>query len=100
MDKKETYLNIFHIEIEGKVFPLFYTQINITENSGSAKFKIEPSSELFLIKMQLKYAFDVLKTDKNIIEYYEGERKFYISEIDNLSELINEVVVSLYQSCV
>ena len=95
LDKKETYLNIFHIEIEGKVFPLFYTQINITENSGSAKFKIEPSSELFLNKNAIKYAFDVLKTDKNIIEYYEGERKFYISEIDNLSELINEVVVSL-----
>ena len=95
LDKKETYLNIFHIEIEGKVFPLFYTQINIVENSGSAKFKIEPSSELFVNKAAIKYAFDVLKKDKNIIEYFEGDRKFYISEINNLSELISEVVVSL-----
>jgi hypothetical protein len=95
LDKKETYLNIFHIEIEGKVFPLFYTQINISENSGSSKFKIEPSSELFINKAAIKYAFDVLKKDKNIIEYFEGDRKFYISEIENLSELINEVVVSL-----
>ena len=95
LDKKETYLNIFHIEIEGKVFPLIYTQINITEYSGSAKFKIEPSSELFVNKAAIKYAFDVLKKDKNIIEYYEGDRKFYISEIENLSELINELITSL-----
>lgn len=95
LDKKETYLNIFHIEIEGKVFPLFYMQIQISEESSTSKFKVEPSSELFVNKAAIKYAFDVLKKDKNIIEYYEGERKFYVSELDNLSELINQVVVSL-----
>ena len=46
-------------------------------------FKIEPSSELFINKAAIKYAFDVLKKDKNIIEYFEGDRKFYISEIEN-----------------
>ncbi len=95
LDKKEIYLNLIHIKIEGKVFPLFYTQCDIKEESSSSKFKITPSNELFINKAAIKYAFDVLKKDKNIIERFEGDRKFYISEVDNLTIMIDEVIVSL-----
>ena len=92
LDKKEIYLYFSQIEVEGKKFPLFYTQIEVKEFSNESKFEIVFSNELFVNKNAIKYSFDVLKKDQNLVEIFNEERKIYISEQENLSERLNDII--------
>lgn len=92
LDKKEIYLYFSEIEIEKKRFPLFYTQIEVKEYSGESKFEISFSNEMFVNKNAIKYAFDVLKKDQNVVEIFNEERKIYISEEENISKKLNEII--------
>ena len=92
LDKKEIYLYFSEIEVEKKRFPLFYTQIEVKEFSSESKFEISFSNELFVNKNAIKYSFDVLKKDQKLVEIFNEERKIYISEQENLSNRLNEII--------
>ena len=95
LDKKEIYLYFSEIEIERKRFPLFYTQIEVKELSSESKFEVPFSNELFVNKNAIKYSFDVLKKDQKLVEIFNEERKIYISEQENLSEKLNNIINSI-----
>ena len=95
LDKKEIYLYFSEIEIERKRFPLFYTQIEVKEFSSESKFEVSFSNELFVNKNAIKYSFDVLKKDQKLVEIFNEERKIYISEQENLSEKLNNIINSI-----
>ena len=95
LDKKEIYLYLSELEIEKKRFPLFYTQINIQEYSSESKFQISFSNELFINKLAIQYAFDILKKDQKIVETFGEERKIYISDEEDFCDRLNKVINTL-----
>ena len=95
LDKKEIYLYFSELEIEKKRFPLFYTQINIQEYSKESRFQIIFSNEMFINKRAVQYAFDVLKKEDKKVEIFKEERKLYISEEQNFSSRLNDIINSL-----
>ena len=95
LDKKEIYLYFSDLEIEKKRFPLFYTQINIQEFSSESRFQISFSNELFVNKLAVQYAFDTLKKDQNIVETFGEDRKIYISDEEDFSKKLNDVINTL-----
>ena len=95
LDKKEIYLYFSEIEIERKRFPIFYTQISVQELSNESKFKISFSNELFVNKLAVQYAFDILKKENKIVETFGEERKIYISDEPNFSERLNGIINTL-----
>ena len=95
LDKKEIYLYLIDIEIEKKKFPLFYTQLDVKGSSSNSEFKIEFSNEIFVNKRAAEYAFQVLYKDEKKVEKFDEERKIFISELENLSMRLNEIVNAL-----
>ena len=95
LDKKEIYLYFSDIEIEKKRFPIFYTQILVQEFSNESKFKISFSNELFINKLAVQYAFDILKKESKIVETFGEERKIYISDEPSFSLRLNDILNSL-----
>ena len=95
LDKKEIYLYFSDIEIEKKRFPIFYTQISVQEFSNESKFKISFSNELFVNKLAVQYAFDILKKENKIVETFGEERKIYISDEPSFSQRLNDILNSL-----
>ena len=95
LDKKEIYLYFSDIEIEKKRFPIFYTQISVQEFSNESKFKISFSNELFINKLAVKYAFDILKKENKIVETFGEERKIYISDEPSFSLRLNDILNTL-----
>ena len=95
LDKKEIYLYLSDIEIEKKKFPLFYTQLDVKGSSSNSEFKIEFSNEIFVNKRAAEYAFQVLYKDEKKVEKFDEERKIFISELENLSMRLNEIVNAL-----
>ena len=95
LDKKEIYLYFSDIEIEKKRFPIFYTQISVQEFSNESKFKISFSNELFINKLAVQYAFDILKKENKIVETFGEERKIYISDEPSFSQRLNDILNSL-----
>lgn len=95
LDKKEIYLYFSEIEIEKKRFPLFYTQINIKEYASESHFEISFSNEMFVNKRAIQYAFDVLRRDENKVETFTEERKIYISEEEDFSKRLNDIIDTL-----
>ena len=95
LDKKEIYLYFSDIEIEKKRFPIFYTQISVQEFSNESKFKISFSNELFVNKIAVQYAFDILKKENKIVETFGEERKIYISDEPNFSQRLNDILNTL-----
>ena len=95
LDKKEIYLYFSEIEIEKKRFPLFYTQINIKEYARESNFEISFSNEMFVNKRAIQYAFDVLRKDEKKVETFTEERKIYISEEEDFSKRLNDIIDTL-----
>ena len=95
LDKKEIYLYLNDIEIEKKKFPLFYTQLDVKGSSTNSEFNIEFSNEIFVNKRAAEYAFQVLYKDEKKVEKFDEERKIFISESENLSTKLNEIINTL-----
>ena len=94
LDKKEIYLYFSDIEIEKKDFQ-FSTQISVQEFSNESKFKISFSNELFINKLAVQYAFDILKKENKIVETFGEERKIYISDEPSFSLRLNDILNTL-----
>ncbi len=93
LDKQEFYFSFFDITYNKNKYPIFYIPFELVLNTEGNSFTITFDSQIFINKKSIEFISQELKDTINLTGKINSisERIIYLSEINNLKNLISKV---------